>query len=80
MRYAILACLSFLCLSLSFIFGFYIRSMANKVKQLQQNYAKRDKKKREDDEPKSVFIDPDDVASRVQYEHREMLKKLNPEE
>lgn len=65
---------------MGFILGFYIRTLANRIKNIQliaQTLIQKKKDNTEVESP-SAFIDMDDPLYRAKYEHEQMMKKLNP--
>lgn len=62
----------------SFVIGYWFYDLSKTVKDLSK--VTWDRLQPKSEEPQSVFIDPDDLARRVKYEHEEMMKELNPHE
>lgn len=85
MLYATIGGIWFASIVVAFLFGFYLRTIVNRTKQarleveaLTEQLARRKKKEKEVDS-ESHFIDMEDAQSVIEWEHKEMLKKLNPE-
>lgn len=67
-----------LSLALAFLFGYHYRSLVIKLKQLEQLLqSKADKQEAVVEEPKSEFLDPDDLVQQAKWERDELMKKLN---
>lgn len=65
-----------------FLLGYYLRSIADNLKVLQQRIGQLEVlpgKKEIVEEPKSVIIDPTDIGQQVAMEQEEMMRQLNPE-
>lgn len=85
MFFAIFGGIWFLSLVAVFFLGFYIRTIVNKIKQVRLEIEAlttqlAHRKKKDKEEPTSSFLDMEDAQSVIEWEHKEMLKKLNPEQ
>lgn len=72
-----------MAIGMSFTLGYYIRTISERLKRAEQgirDYLDKKTPKPKVEEPTSSFIDMDDPAYRVKYEHEQMLKKLNPKD
>lgn len=85
MLYVVLGALWFASLIVSSLFGFYLRTLSDRTKKLFQAIevlAEQVKKKKEPQqtESPSSFIDMEDPAEVLRWEHEQALKQLNPEQ
>lgn len=60
-----------------FVLGFYIRGLAKKIVELDQEMKTKVNKKPEPTEPQSQIIDPYDPVAEAVYQHRKMMEKIN---
>lgn len=82
MNAIILVCIFGAILSIvSFMLGFYIRTIVNKLRTLEQGLEELAKQKlgKQEELPKSSFIDPTDPATIARLEHDEKIHLLNPD-
>jgi len=57
--------------------GYYFRGVKNKIVELEEIVKTKVDKKLPEPEPKSNLIDPYDVVQTAQYEHSQLMEKLN---
>ena len=60
-----------------FLCGYFSREIVERIKKLEESVKAKTVKKEPESEV-SVLIDPDDIRQRAEYEHKELMKKLNP--
>lgn len=79
---AVFVLICILLLYLSFLLGFLIRSIVDRMRRAETAIAElvktSIKKKTVEPEKKSLFIDPDDPVQLARYEHEQLLHQLNP--
>lgn len=63
----------------AFTLGLYHRVIWDKVRALEANVVTKIKAK-EELQPESTFIDPDDIVQVTRFEQAEIQRKLNPEQ
>lgn len=62
------------------LLGYYSHALKEKVELLEEALkAKVDKKPSEPEQPRSEIIDPLDEVQTAIYEHKKMMKRLNPD-
>ncbi len=64
----------------TFWLGFWLKGLAKKVIELQEVVKSKVDKKPPVEEPKSELLDPDDPIQEAIWQHKQMQRKLNPED
>ena len=64
----------------SFILGYYLKFMRQKIEQLEEVVKQKIDKPVETPEPPSLLIDPDDPVQTAIYEHKKMMERLNEQQ
>lgn len=64
-----------------FLGGYFSREIYERLKTVELFVKKKvEKIKKEEEQETSSFLDPDDVAARLRWEHEQKMKVLNPDE
>lgn len=67
------------CIS-TFFLGYHFRGLTKKIEQLEEVVKHKVDRHSESDQPKSTFIDLTDPVQEAQWQHDQLMKKLNPNE
>lgn len=62
----------------SFLLGYHLRGMKNKIVELEEVVKSKVDKKVEPEEPKSRLIDPDDPIQEAIWKREQEMKRMNP--
>lgn len=63
-----------------YMLGYHMRGLTKRIDQLEEVIKSKVDKKPLPEEPQSMVIDPLDPVQEAQWEHQQMMKKLNPHE
>jgi hypothetical protein len=69
-----------LSLYAAFYLGSRLGDITRELKAIQRLLAEKTSKPKPVEVPKSTLIDPDDPVQTAQFEHEQLMKRLNPDE
>jgi hypothetical protein len=79
--YILISLIWLVSVAVSFCLGYLLRTIVDRLKKLEKALMAHLEKRtiKPVEEPKSSFIDMEDPAQRIKWEHEENLRRLNPE-
>lgn len=63
-----------------YFLGYYFRGLVKRVAEIEQAITMKVDKKPVVEEPSSTLLDPNDAVAEAIWEHKQMLKRLNPDD